>query len=544
METITVEAGDLNRGECNGNIYEFSFINSHIYNSINVENKNEIEFPLSITEPGSLTAKCYIPSKLDINEKFNINCKIIGTDSCPINPPDKEITIGSNPGYRNINGKVFNFANFFKKTTIITITAGKLYKLKFDKENKRYDIVFNNSIIDYEYTLDKEIKFNIIVKINESEENEKISCSFNKETNNIICEIENIESENINIKIIDNPIDDFESLEDKNIGKGTFGSVWKVRHKISKQIFAIKVMNKQNIIQQNMIDQINKEIEIMYKLDHPHIIKLYSHFEDNEDFCLIMEYASNGQLYSLIKKNKKLNQIKAKQYMKEIISAIQYLHTRCPPIIHRDIKPENILIDHEGRCKLADFGWSNFDNGRKNRDTFCGTPEYLAPEMINQSGHDKSVDIWALGILLFEMLTGRIPFNINEDKIQLYNSIKILKINWTDDFPRLAKDLVSKILCINPNERLSLEEILNHQWFRDTPSLRPFLKNINSKEDKQNIHINIIQNNNKNNNNDSNLTKKRLFIKIIKNDENSFKETNISHDINPNNNNIINERYY
>ena len=303
-------------------------------------------------------------------------------------------------------------------------------------------------------------------------------------------------------------------------------------------------MNKQNIIQQNMIDQINKEIEIMYKLDHPHIIKLYSHFEDNEDFCLIMEYASNGQLYSLIKKNKKLNQIKAKQYMKEIISAIQYLHTRCPPIIHRDIKPENILIDHEGRCKLADFGWSNFDNGRKNRDTFCGTPEYLAPEMINQSGHDKSVDIWALGILLFEMLTGRIPFNINEDKIQLYNSIKILKINWTDDFPRLAKDLVSKILCINPNERLSLEEILNHQWFRDTPSLRPFLKNINSKEDKQNIHINIIQNNNKNNNNDSNLTKKRLFIKIIKNDENSFKETNISHDINPNNNNIINERYF
>jgi len=301
-------------------------------------------------------------------------------------------------------------------------------------------------------------------------------------------------------------------------------------------------MNKQNIIQQNMIDQINKEIEIMYKLDHPHIIKLYSHFEDNEDFCLIMEYASNGQLYSLIKKYKKLNQIKAKQYMKEIISAIQYLHTRCPPIIHRDIKPENILIDHEGRCKLADFGWSNFDNGRKNRDTFCGTPEYLAPEMINQSGHDKSVDIWALGILLFEMLTGRIPFSINEDKIQLYNSIKILKINWTDDFPHLAKDLVSKILCINPNERLSLEEILNHQWFRDTPSLRPFSKNINSK-DKQNIHINIIRNN-KNINKDSNLTKKRLFIKIIKNDENSFKETNISHEINSNNNNIINERYY
>ena len=249
-------------------------------------------------------------------------------------------------------------------------------------------------------------------------------------------------------------------------------------------------MNKQNIIQEYMVDQINREIEIMYQLNHPHIIKLYSHFEDNDNFYLIMEYASKGQLYSIIRKHKKLSQIIAKQYMEEIISALQYLHTRNPPIIHRDIKPENILIDHEGKCKLADFGWSNFDNGRKNRDSCGGTPEYLAPEMINQCGHDKSVDIWALGILLFEMLTGRIPFNYSQDRSQLYNSIKVLNISWTDDFPYLAKDLVSKILCINPNERLSLEEILNHQWFRNTPSLSPFSKNINSK-DKQNIHINI-----------------------------------------------------
>ena len=138
---------------------------------------------------------------------------------------------------------------------------------------------------------------------------------------------------------------DFESLEDKSIGKGGFGSVWKVRHKITKQIFAIKVINKESIEKQKMVEQTNREIEIMYKLDHPHIIKLYSHFEDDEDFCLIMQIASKGQLYSIIKRLKRLDQRTAAQYMREVISAVKYLHTRTPPIIHRDIKPENMLLD-------------------------------------------------------------------------------------------------------------------------------------------------------------------------------------------------------
>ena len=99
---------------------------------------------------------------------------------------------------------------------------------------------------------------------------------------------------------------DFESLEDKSIGKGGFGSVWKVRHKITKKVYAIKVINKENIIKQNMVSQTNREIEIMYKLDHPHIIKLYSHFEDDEDFCIIMQYASRGQVYNLIRRLKRL----------------------------------------------------------------------------------------------------------------------------------------------------------------------------------------------------------------------------------------------
>ena len=311
-------------------------------------------------------------------------------------------------------------------------------------------------------------------------------------------------------------IDDFESLQDKCIGEGAFGSVWKVRHKITKQIFAIKVMNKENIIRNNMIDQINKEIEIMYKLNHPHIIKLYSHFEDNKHLCLIMEYASNGHLFQLIKKHKKLNQVTSKKYMKEIISAVNYLHTRSQPIIHRDIKPENILIDKEGRCKLADFGWANYDNGEKNREFLCGTKEYLAPEMFNQTVHDKRVDIWALGILLFEMLTGRTPFKLCGYNNQLYNSISSLNINWPDDFPYLAKDLISRILRINPNNRLSLNEIINHQWFLNIPSLKPLIKGMNHiDKSKQKFHL--IKSSNEIDN-----KRRNIITKIIENGENSF----------------------
>ena len=335
---------------------------------------------------------------------------------------------------------------------------------------------------------------------------------------------------------------DFESLEDKSIGKGGFGSVWKVRHKITRQIFAIKVINKDSIVKQNMVEQTNREIEIMYKLDHPHIIKLYSHFEDDEDFCLIMQIASKGQLYSVIKRLKRLDQRTAAQYMRETISAIKYLHTRNPPIIHRDIKPENILLDQDGRCKLADFGWSNFDDGRKNRETYCGTPEYLAPEMVTKSGHDESVDIWALGVLLFEMLTGRTPFNFTGDRIQLYNNIKSLRIVWTDDFPQLAKDLVGRILRLNPKDRLSLDQIINHQWFRDTPLLKPLLSPIEYNE-RQKLESHLIQSipegdKTRNIMNKSAIPNKQIATRVISHNENPIKEANIVQEIKQLNNNI------
>ncbi len=269
--------------------------------------------------------------------------------------------------------------------------------------------------------------------------------------------------------------EDFLSDGDRAIGKGGFGQVWKVHHKSTGNLYVIKVMNKQNIIDQKMIEQINREIEIMYKLNHPHIIKLINHFEDDDNLYLIMHYASKGQLYSLLKKQGRFDQRSTAQYMRELISAIKYLHSFDPPIIHRDIKPENILLDENGRVKLADFGWSNYvSSNNELRKTYCGTPEYLAPEMVKKEGHDTSVDIWDLGVLMFELLAGRPPFN-GTNQGELFSNIKKHRINWVDDFPPLAKNLISKILKQNPKERLTIEQILNHNWFEANPPLRPVL---------------------------------------------------------------------
>ncbi len=243
--------------------------------------------------------------------------------------------------------------------------------------------------------------------------------------------------------------DDFESLANSNIGVGGFGKVYKVRHKLSKNIFAIKVINKAKIIEHDLVEQIKLEVKIMYNLNHENIVKLYNHYEDDDNFYLILQYCAKGQLYSILKKEGRLNEKVAAQYLRECICACQYLHSMDPPIIHRDIKPENILLDSNNSVKLADFGWSNFFNGDRRRLTYCGTPEYLAPEMIRQSGHDKSLDIWNLGVLMFELLTGTPPFE-GANQNELFDNILKFKIKWPKAFPGVAKDLVTKLLKTNP----------------------------------------------------------------------------------------------
>lgn len=277
---------------------------------------------------------------------------------------------------------------------------------------------------------------------------------------------------------------DFLREGDRPIGRGGFGEVWKVIHKATGRVYVIKVINKKNIIDQKMGDQMNREIDIMYKLDHPYIVKLVNHFEDDDSFYLVMHYASKGQLYSLLRRNIRFDQRTAAQFMREIISSLKFLHSFDPPIIHRDIKPENILLDENSRVQLADFGWSNYCNDEESRKTYCGTPEYLAPEMLKKSGHDTSVDIWSLGVLLFELLCGHSPFHSTSQE-ELFNNIRKHRINWPTDFPPLAKNLISKILKPNPKDRIGLEEILAHSWFEKNTPLRPLTEYV--KRDKESL---------------------------------------------------------
>lgn len=227
-----------------------------------------------------------------------------------------------------------------------------------------------------------------------------------------------------------------------------------------------------------MIPQIKTEIKIMYGLHHPNIVKLFNHFEENDYIYLVIEFAEGGQLWDKLNKKGRFDEKTVQQIIREMVLALEYCHTREPKIIHRDIKPENILLDKEGHIKLADFGWSQFFNPGVKRKTYCGTLDYLAPEMITESGHDESLDYWSIGVLAFELLTGKAPFtpppNVKDQKKMqeiLEDNIQKVKLDWPKDFPSLAKDLVTKLLKKDPKQRLKINEIKAHPWIKlNTPT--------------------------------------------------------------------------
>ena len=204
----------------------------------------------------------------------------------------------------------------------------------------------------------------------------------------------------------------------------------------------------------------------MYKIKHPNCVRLFGNFED-ENFCyFIMEYVPNGNLYTLMASNRStgINIYLVASIMRQLVSAIYYLHNMNPPIIHRDIKPENILLNDGLVAKLTDFGWSNYIFNGIKRTTMCGTPVYMAPEIIREQPHDEKVDIWCIGVLLFELTTGALPFQ-GETVEALKNNILNLKISWPKDINLDAKNLIIKILKIEPEQRISLTEMIQHDFF-------------------------------------------------------------------------------
>jgi aurora kinase len=249
----------------------------------------------------------------------------------------------------------------------------------------------------------------------------------------------------------------------KELGSGSFGHVLLAQHKVTQVKYAIKAIDKRSNVNIQEMPYFIREIEIMYRVHHPNVVKLFGHFEDNNYCYFILEYIPQGNIYSIVQRTHMVTLQEIASIMKDVISAVYYLHHMKPKILHRDIKPENVLLDEGNHAKLTDFGWSNYIQEDEKRTTVCGTPIYLAPEILQEKGHDEAVDIWCIGVLLFELATATVPFQGN-DIDTLKDNILKLKIAWPKDINTDAKNLIMKILKLDPKQRLPLEDMLKHPF--------------------------------------------------------------------------------
>ena len=258
-------------------------------------------------------------------------------------------------------------------------------------------------------------------------------------------------------------ITDFEQIA--NLGTGGYGKVNLYRHKVTGAEYAIKLIDKTKFENKLQKELFAREVDMMYKIRHPNIVRLYTHFEDETNCYIALEYIKKGNLYSYTQSmpNKVLDAATTAHFVVDLISSLYYLHNMNPPIIHRDIKPENLLVGNNGQLKLTDFGGSNYFEGGNVRYTTCGTQIYHSPEMLLKKGYDTRVDIWAIGILIFELMVGRPPFK-SDAQHSMEDNIVHLRINWPNTMNLLAKNLISKILKLEPDQRPTLKEILEHQF--------------------------------------------------------------------------------
>lgn len=264
------------------------------------------------------------------------------------------------------------------------------------------------------------------------------------------------------------------SLE-KCLGSGFFGEVWRARIVADGDngtLYAVKKVKLSLIVENQLMDQLRREVKILYALDHPRIVRLHFDFDDGKHMYLGMAFAAGGTLFERLTAAGKFTPEVASRYFRETCEALDYLHHLPEKVIHRDIKPENILLDGEDQIKLADFGWANMMETGK-RDTFCGTLDYLPPEMIMGSGHDESVDMWNMGVLLYEMTTGQSPFS-SSSKEQTCRLILNVDLRFPVDVDEGAKDLVSKLCKRKPKDRLDVTAALEHSFvLRFAPAAKP-----------------------------------------------------------------------
>uniref|UniRef100_A0A3B1JD61 Protein kinase C n=1 Tax=Astyanax mexicanus TaxID=7994 RepID=A0A3B1JD61_ASTMX len=313
------------------------------------------------------------------------------------------------------------------------------------------------------------------------------------------------QSEGIEEECVKVGLDDFTFL--RVLGKGSFGKVMLARMNSSDRVFAVKILKKDIILQDDDVESTMIEKRVLsLAQQHPYLTHLYYCFQTPDRLFFVMEFVNGGDLMFHIQKSRRFEEVRAQFYAAEITSALMFLHSK--GIIYRDLKLDNVLLDKDGHCKLADFGMckEGICNGVRT-NTFCGTPDYIAPEIIQEEQYGVSVDWWALGVLLYEMLSGHAPFEA-ETEDELFESILRDEVIYSSWLSNEAEDILKGFLTKDPSCRLGCTErdggekaIAAHMFFKDLDWEKlkkrelepPFKPRIKSFEDVNNFDLDFTQ---------------------------------------------------
>lgn len=254
----------------------------------------------------------------------------------------------------------------------------------------------------------------------------------------------------------------------RTLGTGSFGRVHLVQSKHNQRFYAVKVLKKAQVVKMKQVEHTNDERRMLQKVKHPFLITLWGTFQDARNLYMVMDFVEGGELFSLLRKSQRFPNPVAKFYAAEVTLALDYLHSM--NIIYRDLKPENLLLDRHGHLKITDFGFA-----KEVPDitwTLCGTPDYLAPEVVASKGYNKSVDWWSLGILIFEMLCGFTPFWDGGSPMKIYENILKGRVKYPPYIHPDAQDLLQKLITPDLTKRLGnlhggSKDVMTHPWFAE-----------------------------------------------------------------------------